>query len=459
MFNKINYHQLVFIALLILTISCEKGKPEMDKIQFPTSEFAISTSKDTTLFGEQGTRVFIGAETFLLPDGSMAKGKINIELKELYSKADVLLADLSTKSGDRLLETGGMIYIEATSGGKKLEIDPKKRITVHFPKEKGDSTKMDLFYADGIEKESAVTDWEIDTVNTIQNNKLKLLTYAWVVSSYNNDDTNESYKIEYFSEKGTYWESISSHILSYKFSEQTFNEIKNSAFARDRTDSGYRYGDYGLECKILVSKEGKVKRGEITSMAKDFVGREIYDCLNTFPRLQSRKNKFGKAVETVLWLYIWDNEAIPTHKIDEEYINSFDSKYAEYEKSPIKNMDEAELNYYIFSVSKLGWINCDRFYDAEETTDLFVQNPVNSQTKLKLVFSDIGGILMADIIEGKYVFKKMPVGSKATIIGIKNDDGDMFTAFKEVEISKEPIKELNFTETTLAEFRSQVEKL
>jgi hypothetical protein len=53
----------------------------------------------------------------------------------------------------------------------------------------------------------------------------------------------------------------------------------------------------------------------------------------------------------------------------------------------------------------------------------------------------------------------MPVGSKATIIGIKNDDGDMFTAFKEVEISKEPIKELNFTETTLAEFRSQVEKL
>jgi hypothetical protein len=229
---------------------------------------------------------------------------------------------------------------------------------------------------------------------------------------------------------------------------------------RDRTDPDYRYGDYNLRCEILISEDGMVKRIETTPTIRLKEARnEIYDCLNTFPPLTPRKNKFGKAVETVLSLYIWDAETIPLYKTNETYSKLFDNKYAQYEKLPIKNIDEAELNYYIFSISKLGWINCDRFYDAEETTDLIVQNPVNSQTKMKLVFSDIDGVLMADIVAGKYVFKNVPVGSKATIVGIKNDEGDILTAFKKVKISKQPIKNINFTETTLAEFRAKIENL
>ena len=32
-------------------------------------------------------------------------------------------------------------------------------------------------------------------------------------------------------------------------------------------------------------------------------------------------------------------------------------------------MDDAELNYYIFSVAKLGWINCDLFFESENNID------------------------------------------------------------------------------------------
>jgi hypothetical protein len=90
---------------------------------------------------------------------------------------------------------------------------------------------------------------------------------------------------------------------------------------------------------------------------------------------------------------------------------------------------------------------------------MFAQTPVDANTKLKMVFSDIDGVLKADIVEGKYVFSKVPKGKQVTIIGIKNENGQFLTAFKEITITDNPIDVLTFTETTLESLREKLEKI
>ncbi len=68
--------------------------------------------------------------------------KLRLEIKEAYSAGDILLAGLTTRSNGKLLQSGGMIYINATSNGKKIEL--LKPINVSIPSASYDE-RMQLF--------------------------------------------------------------------------------------------------------------------------------------------------------------------------------------------------------------------------------------------------------------------------------------------------------------------------
>jgi hypothetical protein len=116
-------------------------------------------------------------------------------------------------------------------------------------------------------------------------------------------------------------------------------------------------------------------------------------------------------------------------------------------------------DYYIFSVGKLGWINCDRFIEFEEKVDLLVNIEESSDMKLKLVFSEIDGVLKPQFKDGKYLFKQVPVGQKATIVGIKNTDNELLAVIEEITISESPIGNLKFSEITLGELRNKLDEI
>ncbi|MCP3928939.1 MAG: hypothetical protein GY705_07550, partial [Bacteroidetes bacterium] len=171
-----SFWKILIIGIIGLA-SCQPDKP-IEKIEFPIEEFTIKSNSDTTLFGEQGTRIFIGSETFQYPNGELVSDTIKIQIKEFYKKSDIILAELSTESDGKLLETGGMININAFVKGNKIEIRPDKRIVVHFPRERYNYKKMNLFYADETSTDTSVTNWNIDTINLIKRT-LKLGSFGW----------------------------------------------------------------------------------------------------------------------------------------------------------------------------------------------------------------------------------------------------------------------------------------
>lgn len=131
----------VITAATILLTACNNNKENPSDIftkvytadNLPTQTFSISADKDTTLKGKSGTTLFIPKNTFVDEKGNQVSGQVSIEFKEALTTADMVLANLTTTSDGNFLQSGGMIFITATSDNNKLEIASDKYIGVIMP--------------------------------------------------------------------------------------------------------------------------------------------------------------------------------------------------------------------------------------------------------------------------------------------------------------------------------------
>jgi hypothetical protein len=131
-----------YIFLFSITIlSCQKEKSSLsieenliaissqlktDKLQ----NFEFVLKNDTIIPGKEGTKIWITKDLF----ENYTNGKITFELKEFYSKEDMILNGLSTVTdNDELLESSGMFYINFTEDGKQLKIKKGKSYKVEIP--------------------------------------------------------------------------------------------------------------------------------------------------------------------------------------------------------------------------------------------------------------------------------------------------------------------------------------
>jgi hypothetical protein len=121
----------------------------------PSQFFTIDPKKDTILETEQGIIFQVKAGTFLNKFGEVPHGPIEFEVKEAMIAADIIKGGLSTTSNGKLLETGGMFYVNARDGKEVLDIDKSKPINVHVPN--SGEKKMSLF--DGERSESGNINW------------------------------------------------------------------------------------------------------------------------------------------------------------------------------------------------------------------------------------------------------------------------------------------------------------
>ena len=166
---KTNFMKSFYILLLSISIfSCQKEKSSLpieensisissqlktDKLQ--TFEFVLKN--DTLISGKEGTDIWIPRDLF----ENYSNGKITFELKEFYSKEDMILNGLSTVTNkDELLESSGMFYINFKEGNKQLKIKNGKSYKVEIPnKPLADSN---IYYNDN----DSIFRWELS------NNKL-----------------------------------------------------------------------------------------------------------------------------------------------------------------------------------------------------------------------------------------------------------------------------------------------
>ena len=105
-------------------------------LEKPAQIFYIDSHTDTTLYGNEGTIIFIQPTCLRISDSSTYDGKITIHLKELNTKQALLRECAFTISNGNMLESDGSLYIDAQSDtGEPLFIECENGIQIWLPKE------------------------------------------------------------------------------------------------------------------------------------------------------------------------------------------------------------------------------------------------------------------------------------------------------------------------------------
>lgn len=89
---------------------------------------------------ENGAFEAVSGALLVLPKGCLvdgngvpAEGKVELELVEGYSLADMVMGNLTTSAQGDLLETDGMFYLNATQNGRQLAVNPDLPIYMEIP--------------------------------------------------------------------------------------------------------------------------------------------------------------------------------------------------------------------------------------------------------------------------------------------------------------------------------------
>ena len=98
-----------------------------------TQVFSINTNRDTFIVCKNKTKLLIRSNCFTTLNKATVNGIIQLEIKEAYTYTDIIANGLHTTSNSNLLETAGMVFINASQDKNALDIDINKPIELGIP--------------------------------------------------------------------------------------------------------------------------------------------------------------------------------------------------------------------------------------------------------------------------------------------------------------------------------------
>lgn len=113
--------------------------------------FQLDPNYKKVISCQHGTRIDVPANAFTFEDGTPVTTPVRLEVKEFYSKGDYVLAGLGTRSDDRMLESGGMLHLEAWSQDQKLKVAGGKQLKIAMPRRNTNASSdagMKVFVSD-----------------------------------------------------------------------------------------------------------------------------------------------------------------------------------------------------------------------------------------------------------------------------------------------------------------------
>ncbi len=98
-----------------------------------TQSFTIDNSIDNLIKGIHGTIIRINRNTFIDQYGKAITGKVEVKLIEAIRPIDRVLGNLTTTFNGQTLESGGMIYLDASADNKAVTIAEGRSISIKMP--------------------------------------------------------------------------------------------------------------------------------------------------------------------------------------------------------------------------------------------------------------------------------------------------------------------------------------
>lgn len=434
--------------LLVFFFSCRqvtiKSVDEVfEAIGQPEQVNEIDPSKDNLIECKKGTKVFIPANSLVYSNGAVPTCNATVIIKEFSSIAEMLSGRLSTTSDTELLETNGMLFISASAEGKELTMSMDKSYVVAFPKKQSVQT-MSLFYGDTSTKK---LNWLPDEISMpgegfgIDSGLIDSSLYkksgevcGWM--SKTGDDT-------------ILWKMKHRDSTFFRYVENNFTLPENLL---DEFCKTYHY-HFENDITIFLNKQGKVEDVRFDSIDQKFHSG-FSSFLKEMPAFDM--GSMGRYRENGYSFRICCANKFDTGKYNER----FRKKYSNYKERAIQRIEKADLKYFIFSVTRFGWINCDRFlYNKQEKINFTVRLSNHRDAFAMLVFSDMKSVMNGTTTPEGFSFANIPKGQKAKIVCISYQEGKPLIAIKEIIVSAETVELPAFKAISISELEETLQKL
>ncbi|CAH8282943.1 TonB-like protein [Mariniflexile fucanivorans] len=457
-FPKNDLHEEIIIDTSKATIETAvdevASKKDITKVEIPkkaAQKFTIDTSKDITLTCKEGTKLVIKANSFSDQNNKNVTGNVDLEVTEYYKVSDILFANLTTKSDDKLLETGGMLFIKAKKDNLDLKLKENTSIEMSFPtanKKEG----MQLF--------SGV--WKNDEINWQLQNEL----IEKVVTPIEEDVEVPFAVIE---QVPIYpgCENLTNSEAK-KCTTEAISKYVQSNFNTEIAKNLGLTGRQRINVIFRINQNGNVI--DVRSRASDpDLEDEANRVITSLPKMQPGKQR-GRVVTVPYSLpIIFEVEGGPqlTAKVggdlrkDKQILDSLNNKRFEDRLTGLdrKNVTASEVNRYILRTSNLGWINCDRFNSSRQRIKYKLKIKNDTDVRIDMVFKSINSVLTSYRSGNIFDFDMIPKNEDVVLIAVKKDNNKFYLDVVETTISENPNIELSFKEVTLTELKEQIKKL
>jgi hypothetical protein len=408
----------------------------------PPQQFEINPARDTILVGQQGTTLKIQANSFIYPDFKKVNQSVRITLIECYEYADMLAHQLTTTSYDRQLITGGMINLKAEDSDKKtLKLIWNRPVQLGMPTKKFDPD-MQLFVSDTrqerlseksdsllIGQREIVTNWRpaeqsqayINTGRFVHPKKIKLFDLRQMVKKVN----QQTEPVFFVKTNNDIADDKIKQLISSKY-DVDFNKIKlhRVEFFAEETKA--------KNTNVMVTKDGFFANDSI-SINFDRAVKEGY--LSTKDSLA-----FVMQVKADSLLFVEKRKADSILFVKQE---EFEGRYN-------------------FSITGLGWINCDKFFTGTQPRVEFSinvgTNMEDAMSNYNLVFTNIKSVMKGRYENGHVSFGKLPEGEDVKLVCVLEHNNKAMACVQSFKISRGIIALLKFEEVTAETFRQKIEK-
>lgn len=454
----------------------------MQSLSAAPKAFSIPAQEPTSIQLPQGTQILIPQEAFIIEEtGEAVKGNVLLLAQEYLSIKDILRANLSTVSTEGMLETGGMLYLEAQYEGKRCALKKDKRIQFLLPTQGRKKEKnMQLFAGEKDEEGQLVWNPLEAPDFTVQDTFTR--QYTNKIQDFK-DFVNTS--IGYF--KHYSWLNMNRPVIKVKSVRVRQGGILTDMDTHIRCPRNYfSVNEFPVNyCEVAWGKEGGTftKKRDKSLVFRVNIQADLATGNLIFPRYPGDLKEIPVGMSHYIMRSIrrhrWtpgENEAefeifvadkykkiledqYGAGQVEGDCEEHYNKKYTDYVKdfkpvtyyySNAYSSAKQQMKNYIFSTTKLGWINCDRFLQTQAKADLIVDIGKTSDLQAFVIFHKIRSVLSANTWEaatpetGLCHFPNVPFGEKVTILVIKTQDNKQYYALKETQISEKTEKDLDF---------------
>jgi hypothetical protein len=397
--------------------------------------FTVKSNRDTIIRGEKGTQLHFPANAF----AGVAEGtSVEIKLKECYDYASILAENLTTKSDDKLLQTGGMIYVQATANGKELTL--QKPMDIQFSSAESKLKGMELFSGERKMDKNGAMNWT----------PLRASVDGLELSSEANFDTSILKK----------YQNADNVYLNYYLHETT----APMSYIMDLTDTDSIFAEFPVYGKVVNPKVKYYPRS--TSYAGNSMG--VYACQYT-DFIEKDKLIIHRAAFNDVYKFYKVNTYDELQKQDTSLWNQqYREKTAKMQAAriqAIKDLDKKReigvLVGEVFKTNKLNYINCDRFvnYPANQLISLNVNDGGKAAYDSKVILKKDKVVLSGFAeVDKKINFGLVVKNVEAVIVAMKIENGQSYLAMHDFITSSAPI-DLKFEALSPEEIKERLKTL